>query len=130
MSGFAEAGASMRAPTIEGAAERLREICLALPEAKEVAMRPGPSYRVVDKIFANERSRDGRLSVWCKAPPGSQDVLIGADPNRFFFPPYYGLKGWVGMRLDDGPDWAEVEAFVTRSFQLVAPRRLASLSPR
>jgi predicted DNA-binding protein (MmcQ/YjbR family) len=96
-----------------------------LPEAEEIAMRPGPSYRVAQKIFANERRHDGRLSVWCKAPPGSQAVLIGADPLRFFSPPYYGPKGWVGMRLDDGPDWAEVEAFVRRSYRLVAPKRLA-----
>ena len=40
--------------------------------------------------------------MWCKAPPGSQQILIGADPERFFFPPYVGPKGWVGMRLDCG----------------------------
>ena len=52
------------------AAQKLREICLALPEAGELAMRRGPSYRVEDKIFANERIVDGRLSVWGKAPEG------------------------------------------------------------
>jgi predicted DNA-binding protein (MmcQ/YjbR family) len=105
--------------------QRLRSICLALPQASEVAMRPGPSYRVEDKIFANDRRHDGRPSVWAKAPPGSQAVLIGADPRRFFSPPYYGPKGWVGMRLDDDPDWADVETFVRRSYRLVAPKRLA-----
>ena len=106
------------------AARRLRTLCLALPEAEEVAMRPGPSYRVADKIFANDRRHDGRPSVWAKAPAGSQAVLIGADPRRFFSPPYYGAKGWVGMRLDDGVNWAEVETFVKRSYRLVAPKRL------
>jgi hypothetical protein len=107
------------------AAQKLRSICLALPEASEVAMRPGPSYRVEDKIFANERVVDGRVSVWGKAPQGSQAMLLAADPQRFFSPPYYGSKGWVGMRLDDGPDWSEVAAFVKRSYRLVAPKRLA-----
>ena len=65
-----------------------------------------------------------KLRVWAKAPPGSQAVLVGADPRRFFSPPYYGPKGWVGMRLDDGVDWAEVAVFVMRSYRLVAPRRL------
>ena len=46
------------------------------------------------------RGDDGRVSMWCKAPPGSQAVLVGADPARFFVPPYVGPKGWVGMRLD------------------------------
>src|ERR1700735_3631871 len=107
------------------AAQKLREIFLALPEASEVAMRRGPSYRIEDKIFANERIVDGRLSVWGKAPEGSQAMLLAADPARFFSPPYYGSKGWVGMRLDDGPAWGEVAAFVKRRYRLRAPNRLA-----
>jgi predicted DNA-binding protein (MmcQ/YjbR family) len=109
------------------AARKLRSICLALPEASEVEMRRGSSYRVADKIFANERVVDGRLSVWGKAPPGSQGMLLAADPERFFSPPYYGVKGWVGMRLDHAPDWSEVAAFVKRSYRLVAPKRLAAI---
>ena len=59
--------------------------------------------------------------------PGSQMVLVGADPERFFVPPYVGHKGWVGMRLDSGPDWDEVAALVRRSYRLIAPKRLAAL---
>ena len=70
--------------------------------------------------------RDGPLSVWLKAPPGSQQVLVGADPERFFAPPYVGPKGWVGMRLDPPPDWAEVRLLVTRSYRLTAPKRVAA----
>ena len=108
------------------AAQQLRAICLALPRTSEVETRRGPSYRVEDKIFANERRHDGGLSVWGKAPPGSQAMLLAADPDRFFSPPYYGAKGWVGMWLDGAPDWREVEAFVKRSYRLVAPKRLAT----
>jgi predicted DNA-binding protein (MmcQ/YjbR family) len=106
---------------------RLRAICLALPEAGEKEAWGHATYRVKDKIFAMERQDDGRVAVWVKAPPGSQEVLIGAAPERFFRPPYVGHKGWVGMRLDDGPDWAEVVGLVTRSYRLIAPRRLAAL---
>jgi predicted DNA-binding protein (MmcQ/YjbR family) len=108
--------------------ERLRAICLALPEASEKETWGDPTYRVRDKIFAMEKRGDGRLSLWCKAPPGSQMVLVGADPKRFFAPPYVGAKGWVGVRLDDEPDWEEVEALVRRSYRLVAPTRLARLT--
>jgi len=107
------------------AAQQLRAICLALPQASEVETRRGPSYRVEEKIFANERRQDGRLSVWGKAPPGSQAMLLAADPDRFFSPPYYGSKGWVGMRLDNEPDWSEVAAFVKRSYGLVVSNRRA-----
>ncbi|HRY27284.1 MAG TPA: MmcQ/YjbR family DNA-binding protein [Geminicoccaceae bacterium] len=109
--------------------EQLRAICLALPEATEKEAWGDPTFRVKDKIFAMPKEGDGRLSVWFKAPPGCQEILVGAAPGTFFRPPYVGHKGWVGMRLDDGPDWTEVETLVRRSYLLTAPKRLASLMP-
>lgn len=106
-------------------AEQLRAICLALPEAAEVAMKRGPTFRINDKIFAMDRRIDGRACVWCKAPAGSQAILIGADPRRFFVPPYVGSKGWVGLWLDDEPDWNEVAALIRRSYRLIAPKHLS-----
>ena len=107
--------------------DRLRAICLALPEAVEKEAWGDPTFRVRDKIFAMEKRGDGRISVWCKAPAGSQMVLVGADPERFFVPPYVGHKGWVGVRLDYEQDWDEVAAIVRRSYRLIAPKRLAAL---
>jgi predicted DNA-binding protein (MmcQ/YjbR family) len=111
----------------EGPQERLRAICLDLPEAVETQMRRGPTYKVGDKIFATDRLLETRPSVWCKAPAGSQTVLVRADPRRFFVPPYFGPKGWVGMWLDQQPDWDEVGSLVRRSYRLVAPTRLGGL---
>jgi hypothetical protein len=108
---------------------RLREICLALPRAVEVETWGAPTYRIGAKIFALENRGERQVSFWCKAPEGSQMVLVGADPDRFFIPPYLGHKGWVGVRLDCGPDWNEVAALVRRSYRLVAPKRLAALVP-
>ncbi len=110
----------------EPSTDRLRAICLALPEAVEKETWGDPTFRVRDRIFALVRRGDGRLSFWCKAPEGSQMVLVGADPERFFVPPYVGPKGWVGMRLDPEPDWDEVAAVVRRSYQLIAPKRLSA----
>ncbi len=106
--------------------ERLRKICLALPEAEEKEAWGDPTFRVRGKIFAMEKRGDGRISVWCKAPEGSQMVLVGADPERFFVPPYVGPKGWIGVRLDADPDWDEVAAVVKRSYRLIAPKRLVA----
>jgi predicted DNA-binding protein (MmcQ/YjbR family) len=108
--------------------DRLRKICLALPEAEERETWGDPTFRVRDKIFAMEKGGDGRISIWCKAPPGSQMVLVGADPERFFVPPYVGHKGWVGVRLDNDPDWEEVAEIVRRSYRLTAPKKLAALA--
>jgi len=106
---------------------RLRAICLTLPEASERETWDIPTWRVREKIFAMETEDDGAPAIWLKAPPGSQEVLVGADPARFFVPPYVGHKGWVGMRLAKAPDWAEVAFLVRRSYRLVAPKRLALL---
>ncbi len=106
---------------------RLRPLCLALPEAAEKEAWGDATFRVRDRIFAMVKTGDGRISVWCKAPPGSQQVLVGADPDTFFVPPYVGSKGWIGMRLDRDPDWAEVAAVVTRSYRLIAPKKLAAV---
>jgi predicted DNA-binding protein (MmcQ/YjbR family) len=70
-----------------------------------------------------ERRQDEALAVWCKAPSASQQVLIGADPKRFFVPPYVGPKGWIGIRLDARVDWKEVATLVERSYRLIAPKR-------
>ena len=112
----------------QSAADRLRDICLALPEATEVVIKRGPTYRVEDKIFALDRMVEGRRSMWCKVPAGAQAVLIGADAGMFFSPPYYGAKGWIGMWLDRDADWTEVSSLARRSYRLVAPRRLGALA--
>jgi len=106
---------------------RLRVICLALPGAHEELMRRGPSYRVEDKIFAVERPWNDWLALWCKVPEGTRDIILGASPGRFFIPPYFGAKGWIGVGLEEAADWIEVEAFVHRSYRLIAPKRLAKL---
>ncbi|MEM7693559.1 MAG: MmcQ/YjbR family DNA-binding protein [Pseudomonadota bacterium] len=105
--------------------ERLRTLCLALPEAAEKEAWGVPTFRVKDKMFAVVSPRDG-ISVWVKAPEGAQEFLTEADPDRFFKPPYLGPKGWVGIMLDPPPDWHEVDAHVRRSYQLVAPKKLAA----
>lgn len=108
---------------------RLRSICLALPEAAEKEAWGDPTFRVRDKIFAMEKRGDGRISLWCKAPPGSQAILVGADSETFFVPPYVGHKGWIGVRLDRKPDWAEIATLIQRSYRLTAPKKLVALLP-
>ena len=105
--------------------DRLRGICLALPQATEKETWGIPTFRVKDKIFAMGFD----AAVWCKAPDGVQAILVGAAPARFFVPPYVGRRGWIGFRLDAATDWDEVGALVQRSFRMTAPKRLTALVP-
>jgi len=107
--------------------DQLRAICLALPEASEQGGVGDPSFKVRDKIFAMQHRVNDRLSMWCKAPPGAQDVLVGSDAKRFFVPPYVGHHGWVGLWLDVEIDWSEVADLVEESYRMTAPKRLSAL---
>ena len=80
---------------------------------------------VRDKMFAMVSTGDARVSVWTKAGPGAQDVLVDGDPERFFVPLYVGRNGWIGIRLDvDGPQWGMIEDLVDDSYRMTAPKRL------
>jgi len=108
---------------------RLRKVCLALPEAHEVEAWGEPTFRVRNKLFAMYATADnhhgaGRPAVWCKAAPGNQGLMVRANPDRFFVPPYVGPNGWIGIRLDRSPDWNEVGELMRDSYRLVAPKRL------
>jgi hypothetical protein len=100
---------------------RVREICLALPEATEKQAWGAPTFRVRDKL---NHHGDGRLAIWCKAPPGAQDLLVESDPERFFVPPYVGHRGWVGVRLEGKPDWDAIADLLEDGYRLTAPERL------
>ena len=105
---------------------QLQQICLALPEATEQETWESATFRVRGKIFAMTSLREKRPEVWCKAGVGVQAMLIAADPNRFFSPPYVGPKGWIGIRFDADTDWDEVSDLIEESYRLIAPRRLAA----
>ena len=104
----------------------LRLICLGLPEVVEKPFggHTAPSFRVRDKLFVS-LWEDLSVAV-VKAAPGVQAVLVGSDPGRFLVPPYVGHKGWVGIRLHAGLDWAEITELIKDSYRLTAPKRLAA----
>lgn len=109
--------------------EHLREACLALPEAHEVEAWGEPTFRVKNKIFAMYASAathhgDGRPAVWCKSTPFIQDQMLRAEPDRYFKPPYVGPGGWVGVFLDQRPDWSAVQVVLEDAWRLTAPKRL------
>lgn len=109
--------------------ERLRQLCLALPETTERLSHGEPTWFVRGKktfvMYANHH-HDDRLSFWCAAPDGAQDALVGSDPERFFVPPYVGHRGWLGVRLDVPVDWDQIADLVTDAYRAVAPRKLVA----
>jgi hypothetical protein len=112
----------------ENPLERLRRLCLALPETTERLSHGEPTWFIQGKktfvTFANHH-HDDRLAFWCAAPDGAQEILVGSAPERFFRPPYVGHRGWLGVWLDvDGVDWDQIADLVTDAWCTVAPKRL------
>ena len=108
--------------------ERIRRTCLALPEVSERLSHGAPTFFVRGKrafvMVLTDHHGDGRFAIWCAAPDGLQRMLVEADPERFFVPPYVGHRGWLGVRLDRSLDWDELTGIVEDAFAEIAPRAL------
>jgi hypothetical protein len=118
----------MDAQERERTLERIRELSLALPETSERLSHGAPTFFVRDKrafvMVVTDHHGDGRFALWRAAPDGVQAMLADADPDRFFVPPYVGHRGWLGVRLDRGLHWDEIEGILEDAYAEVAPRKL------
>jgi hypothetical protein len=109
--------------------ERLRQVCLALPEVTERLSHGEPTWFVRDKkVFVSyaDHHHDDRLGFWCAAPEGVQEMLVEAEPERFFRPPYVGHRGWLGVWLDVDVDWERIADLVEDAYRMIAPKRLVA----
>lgn len=109
--------------------ERVRAICLALPEVTERLSHSAPTWFVRDKktfvqFWTDGHHHDDFPHLWCAAPPGMQEELVEADPDVYFRPPYVGHRGWVGVRMDRGLPWDEVEDLCREAYRTIAPATL------
>lgn len=109
--------------------EKLRQLCLALPETTERLSHGALTWFIRDKktfvMYVGEH-HGARLSFWCAAPDGAQETLVGEHPDRFFVPPYVGYRGWLGVFLDGPVDWDQVADLVTEAYRTVAPKKLVA----
>jgi hypothetical protein len=118
----------VRARDRERVLARLRKICLGLPETSERLSHGAPTFFVQGKraflmVLTNHHG-DGRFAIWCAAADGMQRMLVDADAERFFVPPYVGNRGWLGVRLDRGLDWDELAGIAEDAYAEVAPAKL------
>ncbi len=114
--------------------ERVRRLCLALPETSEKLSHGEPTFFVHKKVFvmfANNHHNDGHVAVWLPVPEGAQGALIAQKPKVYFRPPYVGVKGWVGIELSAITD-DDLGFHIQVAWELIAPKRLltkATVSP-
>jgi hypothetical protein len=113
---------------------KLRKLALALREAHEVEAWGAPTFRVKNKLFAmyasaSDHHGGGRNGVWIKATATNQQLMLKHAPKRFFFPPYVGKSGWIGVFLDAKTDWDEVASLLEDGYRMTAPKSILKTLP-
>jgi hypothetical protein len=111
---------------------RLRERCLALPEAWEEPAWTGRRFLVRKRNFAHvfamcDPRGDGVTIMAFRSPDEERGALVASGH------PFFSL-GWgrnvVGMVIDGATDWDEIQELVTESYCVLAPKKLVALVDR
>jgi len=105
--------------------ERVRRICLGLPETWEKISHGEPTFFVGKRVFAmcsTNHHNDGHYAVTVPAAIGVQAALIEANPKKFYRPPYVGPAGWVGIELPRVKD-KELALHLREAWLLIAPEK-------
>jgi hypothetical protein len=119
--------------------DKLRKICLGLPEAREEKAWVGTRWRIRKETFAHVVMIDkGWPPAYARAAKSDgplcvltfQSLAPTVDPQTFSQRPYF-RPPWrpdiVGRVLETKPDWTEIENLITASYCLLAPKKLAEM---
>jgi predicted DNA-binding protein (MmcQ/YjbR family) len=102
--------------------KRLRTLCLALPETKEIEAWGHATFRAGKPMFAVLHGKPADPALALIVGHDRQDELL-RDP-RFFPTPYSAHHGWVSLRLDEPIDWDEIAALLREAYRKVALKRM------
>ena len=109
-------------PRTQQVLQRLRTICLALPETSEALQFGNPVWRAGKRTFAGAHRRRGRLKLQFWAGADRQATLT--FDSRYAIPPYIGHNGWIELDVEDDPNWEEIEALALFSYRHFALKRM------
>jgi predicted DNA-binding protein (MmcQ/YjbR family) len=112
----------MNAKGYAKALKKVRSICLALPEAREVEAWGHPTFRAPKKMFAGFGEDGGKVTLGLKVGFERQEELLKDD--RFFPTPYAARQGWVSLWIDGKTDWDEVSGLIREAYRQVALKRM------
>jgi hypothetical protein len=121
---------------------RLREVCLALPEACEEPAWTGTRWRIRMRTFAHvlvieagwppayarATGTRGPATVLMFRSSGPELDVLRACGDPFFAPVWRVDE--VGMVIDERTDWHEVGELLMESYCLQAPKSLSRLVER
>lgn len=106
--------------------EKLRSICLPLPDTTEREAWGHPNFYVKGKTFAVYEQYKGEWCIAFKVDPSHRDLFL--KDSRFYITPYVGKHGWISLRIQGRLNWQEIRHLVKESYNLVSPKRSRNLS--
>ena len=109
--------------TFDEVLDRLRGICLALPNTNETLTWGKPHFRVGDKIFCGCGEDQGGPRLGLKMPVQESRLMMKL-PGIEKAPYSRKDDGWVSINPAEFDDWDEIERLVVGSYRLIAPKRL------
>ncbi len=112
----------LAAPRTAKIVEKLRAICLALPETRGTKQFGAPVWQAGTKTFAiaYDYGEGPMLGFWVGV---DQQGLYTADP-RYSIPKYMGHNGWIALAVGKRCDWAEIESLAHASYRHFALKRM------
>jgi predicted DNA-binding protein (MmcQ/YjbR family) len=130
------AGASAPIEVPEDIFERVRTLCLALPEVTVRVDRSltrtrstAHSFDIRRRSFCLVVAREGRTGkpvplLVLRTDPDEREALLSI--GRPFFATRAG-RDRIGVLLTDKTDWEEIRELVTESYRVLAPKKLTAL---
>ena len=107
--------------------ERLRRICLALPDTTEAIAWGHPVFKVRTKSYCALEILKDRPSVALGATTAEVKRLM---KKKDFFGSPYGRMVYVSRWLDGTINWRELEALVKKSYRLAISKASPKSRPR
>jgi len=102
----------------------VRRLSLALPEVTEKPVYGTPGFYVAGRIFARLHEAPGVLVCW-RSSMEEREVLLEADPGKFFTTDHYRNHTSVLVRLDV-VEIEELSELLIEAWEARAPKRLRS----
>ncbi|MEJ7733502.1 MAG: MmcQ/YjbR family DNA-binding protein, partial [Polyangiaceae bacterium] len=108
--------------TTQIALEKMRELCVSLPDTSERLHLGEATFHVGGKAFASCGDKDGACRFVFALEPEHAEHLLGSD-QRFARHP--NARECLVLHAAEAKSWAEVKKLVLGSYQLVVERQRA-----
>jgi len=109
-------------PKNQSLLEKLRKICLALPETSEDSAFGNPVFKAGRKTFCHFAAYKNIPNTYFWV--GSQQQAFLTADKRYTIPAYMGHNGWIQVRIDKRFDKEEIGRLALESYKHYALQRM------